>query len=611
MKKIAFLFLAAFSLSLWSQNVEYDEKLYFSDAEYFFIQEFYVDALSDFMEVYNHGNSENANLNYLIGICYLNIPGQKDKSIEYFLKAAPKVSLDYKKSSLKEEYAPVDLYLYLGNAYRINEQFDEAIEAYEKYKTYIDKGNEAEIDFANKQIQACTNARKNIANPLDIALVNVGEPINNSYANFNPVVTGDGNTMVYMSRLPFYDAILISEKIGGKWTEPRNITPEIQSDGDQYVCDISYDGTYLLLSKEDDMNSDIYISKMDDNGVWNKSQPLEDINTRFWESHASFSKDAKTIYFSSNRPDSKGGMDVYTAEKFTDGSWGNIKHLGETINTILNDDMPFISEDGTKLFFSTQRESCIGGYDIYVSTIDKDGEWSEPQNLGYPLCTSDNNLFYYPHKNGESPYFFRYLEDGFGDYDIMTIQQPGEELPEEPIAMTEEPQVNDNEVTETEQVPLPETEEFTEEPQVEESVAVIEKDKYEIKPVFFDFDKYSLSVEAKKMLDVVADIMLKHPEINIILSGHTDLFGSLEYNIKLSKRRGEAAEKYLASKGVEKTRVKIEAKNGQFQLVETDMSDKNSPRNRLNRRVEFDFHDYDKSKIEINFNFKIPDEYKD
>ena len=607
MKKLALLFTVLFCLNALIKAQEYDEKVYFSDAEYFFVQEFYIDALSDFLEVSKHGHEDNANLNYMIGVCYLNIPGQKEKSIEYFLKAEPSVSVDYKKSSLKEQYAPVDLYLFLGNAYRISEQFDKAIDAYNKYKAIVGDANSAELDYADMQIDACKNAKKLMENPLDIHIRNVGEPINNSYANFNPVVSGDGNTMVYMSRLPFYDAVLISEKIGGKWTEPRNITPELQSDGDQYVCAISFDGSQLLLSREEDMNSDIYISTMDDKGVWKKSTPLESINTRYWESHASFSKDGKTLYFASNRNDGKGGMDIFRATKLTDGTWGNIKNIGAPINTSMNEDVPFITEDGTKLYFSSQRKNTIGGYDIFVSELQEDGSWGEPQNIGYPLNTPDDNLFFFPHNNGTEPYFFRYLNDGYGDYDILTIGE--EPVIEVPIAeQVETPEEIDTTMAEAPVEPI--QEETIVEKLVEKVTPAVEKVVYEVKPIFFDFDKYTLSTESKQMLDNVARVMIDNPEANLVVSGHTDAFGSINYNIRLSKHRAEAAENYLASKGVEKTRIKLEAKNEGSPLVETDMTNKNSPKNRLNRRVEFKFSDLDANKAEVKYTFVIPAEYK-
>ena len=130
-----------------------DLKEYFMDAEYFFAQEEYLDALSDYLEVYNNGYSDNANINYRIGTCYLNIPGQKEKSINYLLEALKNVSPKYRESTLKQTNAPIDAHLYLGNAYRINNQLSKAIESYNKYKELT--GQSGEIKYADQQIAAC------------------------------------------------------------------------------------------------------------------------------------------------------------------------------------------------------------------------------------------------------------------------------------------------------------------------------------------------------------------------------------------------------------------------------------------------------------------------
>lgn len=422
MKKLIFLLLVLVGDNLWSQSAGYNEKEYFSYAEYFFFQEYYIDALTDFLEVYKHENQGNAYLNYLIGVCYLNIPGQKEKSIDFFEKAKHNVSSKCKRNSLQELYAPIDLYHYLGNAYRINKQFDKAEIAYIKFRDLAGTRYPNEVSCVEMQICACVNAKLMMEDSLQIKIMNLDAPINNKYANFNPVISGDGSTMIYMTRLPFYDAVFLSTRISDKWSEPRNITPEIQSDGDQYVCDISYDGKELLLTREIDNNSDIYISTIKADGSWCKSVKLDGINTQFWESHASFSKDANTIYFSSNRNDGKGGIDIFKAHKLTDGSWGEIKNIDAPVNTGLNEDMPFITKDGTKLYFSAQSKNTIGGYDIFISEIQLDGSWGEPRNIGCPFNTPDDDLFFYPYKNGCQPYFFRFQTNGRRDYDIVTIE---------------------------------------------------------------------------------------------------------------------------------------------------------------------------------------------
>jgi len=276
MKKAIISVLLLFLVVLGSKGQDVENvplKESYADAEFFLAQEFYTDAVHDYLEIYKRGFKDNANINYKIGICYLNIPGQKDKAIVYLDKAKESASLKYNESSLKEKFAPIDVYLYLGNAYRVNNMVDKAIETYKTYKSLIPPEEINLQKFADKQIEACNIANEFMHNPVNVEFRNLGSVINSSSDDYKAVLSGDGNKIVYMHKLPFYAAVYFSIKVNGKWGKPENITPQLMSDGDQYVCSISYDGNTLLLSKEDEYNSDIYISKFVDNR-WTKSKPL-------------------------------------------------------------------------------------------------------------------------------------------------------------------------------------------------------------------------------------------------------------------------------------------------------------------------------------------------
>ncbi|MBE0654793.1 MAG: PD40 domain-containing protein [Bacteroidales bacterium] len=176
----------------------------------------------------------------------------------------------------------------------------------------------------------------------------------------------------------------------------------------------------MLIYRSDDFIGNIYTSKFV-NGKWTPLVKLnENINTKYWESHASFSMDGKTLYFSSNRRGGYGGLDIYRSEKQPNGEWGIPVNLGPAINTKYNDDTPFITEAGDKLYFSSYGHYNIGGYDIFMSRKKTDGTWAEPVNIGYPINTTDDDQFFYPIKNGEIAYYSRYdSQEGFGRHDIF------------------------------------------------------------------------------------------------------------------------------------------------------------------------------------------------
>jgi len=209
--------------------------------------------------------------------------------------------------------------------------------------------------------------------------------------------------------------------VRGQWTPPVNITAELQSDGDHYVSCLSVTRGLLLLSKDDDIDSDIWISKFD--GVrWEPVTKLKKgINTKHWESHGYITEDGNLMVFASDRPGGFGGLDLYISRLDEDGEWGTPVNLGPEINTPFNEDRPFLINHEMKLYFSSQGHYSMGGYDIFSSEKRSNGLWSKLANLGYPLNTPDDDLFFCPADNGRAGYISLTKDDGAGKDDIYRI----------------------------------------------------------------------------------------------------------------------------------------------------------------------------------------------
>ena len=256
----------------------------FYDGEFFLAEEYYRDALLAFKKVYDAGNQENANINYRIGICYLNLPGEKDDAIPYLEKAVTQISDNYNEGNFKEVSAPVDAYLFLGNAYRIDNQLNKAIEAYSQYLDLQKHEDAEESIFAHQQIDACKRAKEAINHPVGLKKENLGGLYNSNLNNFNTVLAGDGSAMTYMSEQRFYDALFYISIENGRLSNPINITPQIQSDGDQYVTALNHDGTKMLLTKISSYDADIMISNYEARR-WSKSENLgKPVNSKYFES---------------------------------------------------------------------------------------------------------------------------------------------------------------------------------------------------------------------------------------------------------------------------------------------------------------------------------------
>lgn len=625
MKRSAlFIFLLLITLPFRSFGQKEDENLkeLFLDAEFFFLNEDYEEALTNYMKVFRRGYAENGNINYRIGRCYLNIPGEKDKAIPYLEKATKYSDSRYEEGIFKEKHAPYDSYFFLGDAYKINNQLDKAIETYEKYKTLVNPKNTESIKLTDKEIEGCKYAAELMKNPLNFKKENLGRPISTNNRDIDPVVSGDLNSLVYISKQKFYDALFYSRKINNKWTTPVNITPEVQSDGDQYPTFLSYDGKELFLRKEDNFEADLLVSQNVD-GVWKKSKSLgKNINTKYWEGNACTSKDGSTLYFSSNRKEGSGAMDIYKSVKQTNGEWGAPVNLGPVINTEFNEDCPYITEDGKRLYFISQGKKGMGGYDIFYSDIKSDGTFSEPVHLPYPINTTDDDLYFYPRMNGKIAYSALFNKGNVGFEDIYALYLTPDA---EQIAMAsgngEKPAVTEakKEVVLDTTAPVAviqkpaEIVKPIEQPQPVREVEppiISPKEKDKMLPkeyiisqaIFFEFNSADLTENSKKAVLYLSLLMKNYEDVKIEFVGHADAIGSEQYNLQLSQKRANAAKSYLMKLGIPSKRIIITPKGETTAIAinkNPDGSD-NPEGRKFNRRVEFRLLD-----AKPNYNYKV------
>jgi hypothetical protein len=392
----------------------------FSSAEGDILFEDYAEALPKYLNLLQY-YPDNYNIYYRIGQCYLNTPGEKEKAIPYLETAVANIDHGYKEGKIKENGAPYDALYYLANGYRINNKLDKAVETYQKFLSEI---NTKVYDTAvvNFQIKSCEIAKKMIENPVYVIERNLGGTINTRFSEFDPVVSSDENTIVFTRALQFYDAVFYSKKINGQWTPPVNMTPQLGIDQDYYSASLSADASTLYLYRTDNYEGNMYLSRYADDR-WGNVEKLNDkINTKYWESHAVVSHNGKRLYFTSNRKGGYGGLDIYYAEKDSTGDWGTPVNLGPVINTKYNEDTPFLSDDDKTLFFSSRGHYNMGGYDIFKSHLNNKGEWSEPENLGYPVNTTDDDLFFCPIGDGSVGYYSKFSPQGFGRMDIYRYE---------------------------------------------------------------------------------------------------------------------------------------------------------------------------------------------
>ncbi len=393
----------------------------YKDANAYFYFEDFEEALALYLKIYEH-YPNNSNIDYRIGLCYLNIPGQKHKAIGYLERAVQRVSRRYNENSSRELNAPLDAFFYLGNAYFINNQLDKAQKAYSDFQSQIRNERRYNMDFFQHQLEAIKNSRVMQRYPVNFLRSNLGPNFNNHLSNFNPVISGDGKTIAYTTKERFYQAIYVVRKEGNSWGKPRNITLDLVVNGNCTTLSLSYSGDEIFLFKDDDHVGNIYVSNFRQ-GKWTPMVKLNsNINTDFYETHASISADGKALFFASNRAGGYGDLDIYVSYRSSGGDWGPAQNLGSNINSSFNENTPFITNDGNTLFFSSYWHNTIGGYDIFFSQKQSDGTWSKPINLGYPINTTDDNMFYQPIGDGSKGLMALFAEDSMGEMDIYEIE---------------------------------------------------------------------------------------------------------------------------------------------------------------------------------------------
>ncbi|MBS0011174.1 MAG: PD40 domain-containing protein [Bacteroidales bacterium] len=391
----------------------------FYEAESWLLFEEYKEALPLYLKLLEI-NPENYNYKYRTGICYLNIPGEKEKALPYLQDAVMHTNPDYKEGKFRETEAPYDALFFLADCYRISAQLDKALETYRTFYREMDT-EVYDTLVVQQHIEACLNAKKLIQSPLYVRQENQGELINSIRSDVNPVVSADEKTIAFTRQLPFYKGIFYSKKSDGMWMPPVQIQEELLID-DGHTTSLSPDGNELYIYRDDGYEGNLYMSRYSD-GRWSPAVKLNDnINTKYWESHASISGDGQKLYFTSNRKGGYGGLDIYVSEKDSTGQWGPAMNLGPEINTPFNEETPFIDITGNVLYFSSRGHMNMGGYDIFYSTIREDGKWSATVNMAYPVNTTDDDVFFSPVGKGYIAYMSQFDPEAYGREDIYRLE---------------------------------------------------------------------------------------------------------------------------------------------------------------------------------------------
>ena len=631
----------------------------FQEAEYFFLRGDFRESAFLYHEMLK-ADPANANLQFLTGASYLSIDGLKERAIPFLEEAVSSVSPGYSEGSYRERNAPREAFFALGRAYHIENRFNEALNYYDKYKNVMPLYDAAEIDYVKAQIESVKLAEQMIRDTLSISLKDAGENINVARSSFRAVLAKHDSMMVFMMEKTFYPAIMMTFKKKGYWEKPVEITSQLKAEDMCLISDLSSDGRDLYLIKQDELDKNIYISHFE-KGKWLPMEKLSaPVNSEWDESHASVSADNKTLCFTSNRPGGFGGLDIYFSKRTADGSWSEPVNAGKPLNSLYSEDTPFLTGDGNTMFFSSMGHATMGGYDVFYASRLPNGNWSVPANLGFPISTSDDDLFFFPLYDGNQALycsFHRPMPPGRIEWITFNPPEVEEMFSIDGTLLTED-NLEINSGTKVEIVdrntgdtvahihPDPESGKYSATVNSGDYNIVVTSGDYHadtakviirpgitpksvsvksslvpedvasgeylvVKNVLFGFDSDDLDSESCLELEKLVQVMKAYPDLYVQVRGHTDAMGNPQYNLGLSRRRARSVVDYLVSRGISRERF-ISSGVGSMKNVainrNPDGTD-NPEGRRLNRQVEIKLinNHYENVKME---ELKVPESLK-
>ncbi|PXY01129.1 hypothetical protein DF185_10790 [Marinifilum breve] len=373
-------------------------------------------------------NSENAELNYNLGVCYL-ISGPRNEALTY-LKSAQKLNADISE----------DIHFLLGMAYQYRNDFNKAIVQFKINIELVQQNNYKDkkdlIALSEKRIGECKNGKQFLNNTSGLE-VELMEDVNSAYDEFNPVL--NGNDFYFSSRRgneknsrsledqKFYEKIFVQD------TSENIYSVSVNTPSKSNLALMSFIDTVPIIYLGGEGNGDVYFAKTS-SGKWGKGKALKFINeSKSRESSVCTGKDGNEIYFISDRKGGFGSCDIYYCTKEENGKWSKPINIGGDINTEFDESDVFISNDGKSLYFSSKGHNSMGGYDIFKCERKESGEWGRPQNLGFPINSTDNDITYFEDETGRF-YFASERSGGVGGFDIYREKEILEKI-EEPVIL--------------------------------------------------------------------------------------------------------------------------------------------------------------------------------
>lgn len=373
-------------------------------------------------------NPNSAEVNFMLGNAYL-YTNEKYKALAYLEKA---IKLNPEVDDFSD--------FYLGMAYQLDLDFSKALKHYTKFESNSkSKQIESLGKMLSKRKKECKYGKELTAKPVRAWIDNV-KSVNSKNDEYSPCISTDGATIVFTSNrnnghkaneVGEYDGDIYVTEMNdkGKWSSPKSIGSPLNTEKDETATMLAYDGTKMLVYKKEGDNYDVYESKLK-GANWGTPKALHrSLNTSADQTYASYNYNNRKIIFVSSKKlgSSSKGTDIFSCGRMNGrrDEFGSAVTIGSTINTKFNEGSVYMHPDGETMYFSSEGHNSMGGMDIFVS-YKKQGAWTEPVNLGYPINTPYDDYFYASTASGKYAYIASNRDGGKGGLDIYKITYWGE-----------------------------------------------------------------------------------------------------------------------------------------------------------------------------------------
>ena len=603
-------------------------------------------------ELYREADNYRVRAQYIQAIQLLEEAIKKDKN---FHEAHFRLALIYKvqgESAKAEAYLKSAEALNEGNKAGIYFELAELYmqqSDYEKAQAYADKflalnpRNKRRLEEIGLIRQNAAFAIENQNASANFSPSPLPDIINSFAMQYFPILSVDGNTLIYTRRLgdspaDDEDIVISTKNADGTWRQPVSLSENINTRNNEGTCTLSADGRTLIftscLGRPGFGSCDLYISEKQGE-EWSEPVNLgREVNSSAWDSQPSLSADGRTLYFISNRPGGIGNRDIWIASKDDKGRWMKPVNAGPLVNTIHDEVSPFIHPNNRILYYATNGLPGFGGFDIYYSEWDEG--WQKPENIGAPINSGDDQVSLFIDSQGEKGYYSHEAIDKkqkgvLYEFDLGSLHtvkyktswvrgvvtDAVSKMPInaaiELIDLRDEQlkgRVTSDSVNGEYLMVLPEgtryalyvdkpgylfkSLSFDYSEQFEPIEVLVELQPLQagshmaLNNIFFDLDKYELRPESHIELDRVAALMKSNSSLSIEISGHTDNQGDDAYNQQLSLRRAESVRNYLLHQQIAKDRMVVKGYGASNPIAENDTA----KGRQINRRIKFKIVDF-------------------